>query len=314
MNVDEAQEALAVGELLGLEITVQKAAVDGSVRLMVFDGINAPRRIARFSVFTERYGTLEAGKAESAAVAAELAMDDATTAAIAESMLAVAATFDGQQVAPISALPDTLNRVRHALRVAYEAESDPRRERRLMEAMVDVEAFLPDDLVPAQGDPAAREALRLVGDAQTAAIVAITGVNGWRARDGVPARIGQADRALRLAISNQAGYTASGVPAMLLGLVATGIATVVAIVVALVTSTSLGAVAAALVAGLIAAIAVLGPAARLARRYAGADYLDRSTPAGSRAHRIMSVVWQLPAIAAVAGAAAGFAIGAAALR
>ena len=314
MNDREAQEALAIGEALGLDITVQKTAVEGNVRLLVFDGINAPRRIARFPVFTERYGTLEAARAQSAAVAAELEMDVATRTAIAESMLVVAAAFDGQQVAPISALPDTPNRVRHALRLAFDAESDPQRERMLMDAMVDVEAFVPDDLVPVPGDTAAREALGLVGDGQTAAIVAITGVNGWRARDGVPARIGQADRALRLAVSNQAGYTASGMPAMFLGLVATGIVTLVAIVVALVLNTSLWAVAAATAAGLIAAIAVLNPASRLARAYAPADYLDRSTPGGRRAHRFMAVVWPLPAIAAVAGGAAGFAIAAVLLR
>ena len=290
MNDREAQEALAIGEALGLDISVQKTAVDGDVRLLVFDRINGPRSIARFAFFTERYGTLEAVRAESVAAAAELVMDVATTAAIAESMLVIAAAFDGQQVAPISALPDTPNRVRNALRLAFDAESDPRRERRLMDAMVDIEAFVPDDLVPAPGETAAGEVLRLVGDGQTAAIVAITGVNGWRARGGVPARIGQADRALRLAISNQAGYTASGVPAMFLGLVATGIVTLVAIVVALVSSTSLWAVGAATAAGLIAAIAVLHPASRLASAYAAADYLDRSTPGGRRARRVMAIV------------------------
>jgi len=308
MDEREAEEALAIGELCGLDITIQPTAVHGNVRLLVFDGINAPRRIARFSVFTARYGTLHKARAERAAVAAELDMDDTTTAAIAESMHGIVAAFDGQQVAPISALPDTPNRVRHALRLALADQSDSSRERRLMEALVDIEAFVPDDVVPARGDAATREALRLVADGQTEAIVAITGVNGWRARDGVPARIGHADRALRLAISSQAGYTASGVPAMFLGLAATAMVTLVSIVIALVSSTSLGAIAAATAGGLIGAIAVLGPASRLAKAYAGADYLDRSTPGGRRAHRLMNVVWQLPAIGAVAGGAAGFAI------
>jgi hypothetical protein len=309
MNDREAQEALAIGEILGLDITVQKTA-DDNVRLMVFDGINAPRRITRFPVFTERYGTLEAASAGRAALTAELEMDAATAAAIADSTLATAAAFEGQRVAPISALPDTANRVRHALRLALEEASDPLRERRLRDALIDVEAFVPDDLVPAPGDAPTRDVLGLVGEAQTAAIVAITGVHGWRAQGGVPAAIGQADRALRTAISNQAGYTASGAPAMFLGLFATGIVTVIALVVALVSSTGLDAVVAAAVGGIVAAVVVLGPAARLASAYAPADYLDRSTPRGRRAHRVMAVVWQLPAIAAAAGGAAGFAIAA----
>ena len=310
MNDREVQDAQAIGDLLGLDITVQKAAAAGTFRLMVFDGVNLPRRISSYSVFTERFGTLDAVRAEHAKVAAELDMDDATAAALAASMRAVAEAFDGGQVAPESALPDTPNRVRHALRRAFEADSDPRGQQRLMKAMVDVEAFVPDDVVPAPGEPVDGDVLRDVIDGQTSAIVGITGVNGWRVKEGVPARIGQADRALRQAVANQAGYTASGVPAVLLGLATTGIVTLVAIVVALVSGTTLSAIAGAIAGSLIGAFAVLSPASRLAIAYAGADYLDRAQPGGGRAHRIMSIVWRLPAIGAVVGGVAGFAIAA----
>jgi hypothetical protein len=310
VNEREAQEALLIGEALGLDITVQGAGDDGNIRLLVLDGINAPRRISAFSVFTERYGSLEMVMAEQAAAGAELEMDEATAAALAESMLGLSAAHNGDEVAPVSVLPDTPNRVRHALGLALDAEWDHGRERSLMDAMIDLEAFVPDSDVPAPGGPVDRDVLRDVGNRQTAAIVAITGVNGWRPRDGVPAAIGSADRAFRLAISSQAGYTASGVPAMFLGLLTTGIVALIAVVVAVVSSTSLLAAVGATVLGLVAAVAVLEPAARLGRTYAAANYLDRNTPAGRRAHRLMRVVWQLPAIAAVARAAAGFTIAA----
>jgi hypothetical protein len=313
MNDGEVREARAIADELGFEITVQKTSVDGQFRLMVFDGIDAPQFIKSYPAFVERYGTLDEVRAQLAEVAAELAMDDATAARLAESMLVVAATFDGQEVAPISALPDTPTRVRYALQLAWDAESEPRRERALMEALVAIEAFVPDGLVPATGEAVSAEVLEIVGDDQVAAIVAITGVNGWRARDGVPARIGQADPAVRRAIASQAGYNASGVPAMFVGLVATAVVTVVAVAIAVVSSTSLLAVVAAALSGLAAAIASLSIGSRLATTHAAAASLDRSIPGGTRARRLMTIVELLPALASIAGAAVGFAIAAAVL-
>lgn len=311
MNDHEVHEAQAIGDALGLDITVQKTAVDGDFRLTVFDRIDTPQFITSYPGFVERYGTLDEVQAELAEVALEMAMDDATAAGLAESMLAVAARFDGHEVAPLTALPDTPIRARHALQLALDAESEPHRARALMHALVDVEAFVPDGLVPAAGDAVSAELLDLVRDGQVAAIVGITRVNGWRAKDGLPARIGQADPAIRRAIASQAGYNASGVPAMFASLVTTAVVTVIAVVIAVVSSTSLWAVAVASVSSLIAAIAVLNVASRLAIAHAAAAALDWSTPDGARAHRIMTIVELLPVMASIAGAAVGFAVAAA---
>lgn len=313
MNADEVANAQAIGDELGIDMSVQDDGTDGDFRLLVFDKIDGPQAIASHAVFVERYGTLESVRADIAEHVAEVEMDAATAEDLTARMLDVVASFRGYEVAPRSALPDTVNRVRHALQTAYIAESEPQREQAIMTALVDLEAFIPDGLIPAPGDGVSSDIRGIVREDQTGAVVFVSGVNGWRASGGLPARIGAAEPAIRSAVASQAGYNASGVPAMFLGLIAIAAVSVVGLVVAVVSTTSLLAVVAAAAFALAGAIGVLGLAGRLASANAAAAWLDRTTPSGRRARRVMTLVGLLPVVGSVVGGAIGFAVAAAVL-
>lgn len=314
MNADEVANAQAIANELGIEISVRDNATDGDFELLVLDTIDGPQFIQSHADFVEMYGTLESVRAGFAELDAEIAMDEATAADLTARMLEVCASFQGHEVAPRSALPDTLNRVRHALQVAYEAESDPERERAMMTALVDLEAFIPDGLIPPVGDRVSADIRGVIKDDQTVAVVAVSGVNGWRADAGLPARIGDAERAIRIAVASQAGYNASGAPAMIVGFIATAVVGVVAVLAAVASTMSLLAAVAAVAVALAGAIGGLGVAGRLASANAAAAWLDRATPGGKRAGRVMALVEWLPVAGSVVGGAIGFAVAAVILR
>jgi hypothetical protein len=310
MNADELADAQAISDELGLDIRIQTTELDGEFRLLVLDRLHGPWTTEHYAEFVERYGTLESVRAEIEEHTAAVEMDEPTIADLTARTLEIVASFRGHEVAPQSALPDSVDRVRHALQASYIDASEPERERAIMNALVDLEAFIPDGLIPAPGDRVSEDIRGIVREDQTAAVVFATGVNGWRADDGLPAEIGDAERAIRVAVASQAGYNASGVPAMFVALVSVAVVGVVALVITIASNMSLLAAAVAGAASALGAVGVLGPASRLASANAAAAWLDRATPSGQRARRVMSLVEWLPAIGAIAGGVIGLTAGA----